>query len=183
MKLHASLLQDYEFSLLTDAEKYQLIGLWLLATQLNNKLPDNEKWLCNKIQATRINLSKFKELGFVVQHASNALADCKQSADVETEAETEAEAEAEEKKASRKKPETTAPETFEITKKLTDWSREKSHSINLLLETEKFLNWHRSKGSKYSCWESAWRNWMLKAETFYKKDNPAQNGNKLKELV
>ena len=84
MKLHATLLQDYEFSLLNDAEKYQLISLWLLATQLDNKLPDDEKWLCNKTQCSKININKFKKMGLVVHHASNVLADCKQSAIVET---------------------------------------------------------------------------------------------------
>jgi len=84
MKLHATLLQDYEFSTLTDAEKYQIIALWLLATQLDNKLPDNEDWLKAKIQASKINLSKFKALHMLEQHASNTLAPCKRDAIAET---------------------------------------------------------------------------------------------------
>jgi len=91
IKLHASLLQDYEFSLLTDSEKYQIIAIWLLASQLNNKIPDNSSWLCGQIQASKINLRKFKELHMLEDHASNTLAECEQSALVETEAETEAE--------------------------------------------------------------------------------------------
>jgi len=97
IKLHASLLQDYEFSLLTDSEKYQIIAIWLLASQLNNKIPDNSSWLCGQIQASKINLKKFKELRMLEDHASNMLSGCYQDAPdwpiVETEAEAEAETE------------------------------------------------------------------------------------------
>ena len=93
IKLHASLLQDYEFSLLTDAEKYQIIALWLLASQLDNKIPEDEGWLCGQIQAKKININKFKELRMLENHDCNTLAECYQSALVETEAEAEAETE------------------------------------------------------------------------------------------
>lgn len=88
IKLHASLLSDYDFSLLTDQEKYQIIGIWLLASQLDNKIPHNEKWLCGQIQASKINLKKFIELHMLERHASDMIADGYQSDVVETEAYT-----------------------------------------------------------------------------------------------
>ncbi|WP_038291771.1 replication protein [Zooshikella ganghwensis] len=59
-----------------------------------------------------------------------------------------------------------APNEFLITPNLINWAIEKRIQVDLDLETEKFLNHYRAKGSKFSCWTSAWRNWMLRAQTY-----------------
>lgn len=61
---------------------------------------------------------------------------------------------------------TVAPDHFAVTPELVQWASEKSIHVDLGLETEKFLNYHRAKGSSFKCWVSAWRNWMLKAQSF-----------------
>ncbi|WP_133296036.1 hypothetical protein [Zooshikella ganghwensis] len=61
---------------------------------------------------------------------------------------------------------TQTPNDFLITTELVEWAAKQSIKINLDLETEKFLNHHRAKNSKFSCWQSAWRNWMLRAEAY-----------------
>ena len=94
IKLYNQLLTDYEFSCLQDASKAHLIGIWLLASQMNNVMPNDPKWIAQRINATgKIDLKPLIDGGFLrVEHdASETLADCKQNACLETETETETE--------------------------------------------------------------------------------------------
>lgn len=52
IKLYASTLDDYAFVCLTDAQKWHLVGLWILASKMENRLPTDETWLANRIGAT-----------------------------------------------------------------------------------------------------------------------------------
>ena len=69
---------------------------------------------------------------------------------------------------------TTTPTNFEITKELSIWAVNKQLHINLVLETEKFINYNTAKGSKYKDWNAAWRNWMLNGEKYFLRDNQLQ---------
>lgn len=74
IKLHCAILDNYEFSHLPDETKFQAIGLMILAARLSNKLPDDERWLRQKINAnTEINLKLLLEIGFleVVKNSRN----------------------------------------------------------------------------------------------------------------
>ena len=61
---------------------------------------------------------------------------------------------------------TPAPETFPITDALKTWIQHNHITADLTLETEKFLDYHRAKGSTLKCWSSAWRNWMRRAQDY-----------------
>lgn len=79
IKLHTRLLADYEFACLQDASKAHLMLIWLLASQLGNKIPADEKWIKEKIGAKeKINIKELVDNGFLIleQTASNALAKC-----------------------------------------------------------------------------------------------------------
>ena len=93
MKLHVEILDNYEFTNLPDQKKYQLLAIWLLATQLDNRLPYDSKWIARKINASSdIDLEYFISKNMLLCiDASGMLADCKQSAIAETETETETE--------------------------------------------------------------------------------------------
>lgn len=52
IKLYNETLENYEFGSLNDATKGQLIGIWLLASRTDNKLPFDPKWIASKINAT-----------------------------------------------------------------------------------------------------------------------------------
>lgn len=65
-----------------------------------------------------------------------------------------------------KKRSTAAPEHFPITPELIQWANDKFLQVDLIIETEKFLDHHRAKGSTFSDWVSAWRNWMRNAQKF-----------------
>jgi hypothetical protein len=85
IKLHRSLLDDYEFCGLRDVVKGQLMLIWLFASQNEGKIPHDAKFLERKLGLTeRCALSEMVQTGFLIpEHdasssASTALADCKQ---------------------------------------------------------------------------------------------------------
>lgn len=91
IKLHRSLLDDYEFSSLPDVVKGQLMLIWVFASQNEGKIPQDAKFLERKLGFTeRCALQQMVESGFLIPEqpassdarpsASEVLADCKQPA-------------------------------------------------------------------------------------------------------
>lgn len=69
--------------------------IWLLASQLDNKIPNDAKWIASRIGEDKaINLKPLIDSGFLLQeqNASNALAKRSLETEGETEGETETEA-------------------------------------------------------------------------------------------
>jgi len=68
IKLHRDLLRDYEFSCLQDASKLLLIEIWLLASQKNNRIPADPKWLKQQLPYKGVvNLKPLIDGGFFVK--------------------------------------------------------------------------------------------------------------------
>lgn len=66
IKMPYSLLDDYEFEQLADETKFHAMGLMLLASHHNNKLPEDNAWLQKKIGAQKeIDLEILLEIGFL----------------------------------------------------------------------------------------------------------------------
>ena len=85
IKLHRDLLNDYKFSCLQDASKLHLILIWLLASQLDNRIPADPTWIARRINVNnKIDLNSLIKYGFLEpeHNASNALA--KRSLETET---------------------------------------------------------------------------------------------------
>ena len=102
IKLHRSVLTDYDFARLHDASKAHLILLWLLASEMDNRIPADPDWLTNRLSLrTPIDLEALVSAGFLIpckdgkQSASTPLALVKQNVTTETETETEAKKETE----------------------------------------------------------------------------------------
>ena len=77
IKLHRTLLDDYEFSCLQDASKAHLMLIWLFASQCEGRIPDDPKFLQRKLGlSVAPDLKTFIDHGFLIpeQSASNALA-------------------------------------------------------------------------------------------------------------
>jgi hypothetical protein len=69
-------------------------------------------------------------------------------------------------KPTRRRPETTAPDKFELTLALRGWFRDQGLDklgININYETDQCLDWHRAKGSLHRDWDATWRRWMRTA--------------------
>lgn len=83
IKLHRTLLDDYEFSCLQDASKAHLMLIWLFASQKNGLIPDDPGFLKMKLGLeVEPDLKSFKDHGLLIpeQLASKVLPDRKQLA-------------------------------------------------------------------------------------------------------
>jgi hypothetical protein len=66
IKLYFAVLWDYEFSRLTDAQKLQVLLIWLLASKSNNRLPWDAAWIQREIKSeAAVDLDALKEHGFI----------------------------------------------------------------------------------------------------------------------
>jgi len=73
IKLYSSLLEDYEFSMLPDAAKSHLLMIWLLASKLNNSIPNNPDWIRNRINASEpVDVALLIRTGFLVDTEQDA---------------------------------------------------------------------------------------------------------------
>lgn len=67
IKLYNSLLEDFAFSQLPDQSKAHLVGIWLLASRLGGRVPNDAKFIASKIGAnSRIDLPSLVESGWLV---------------------------------------------------------------------------------------------------------------------
>jgi len=79
IKLHRSILDDYDFGLLSDSSKAHLVLIWILAASSDGTIPDDPKWVGRRIAATKpVDLKTLENKGFLImeQSDSNLLADC-----------------------------------------------------------------------------------------------------------
>jgi len=66
IKLYNRLLDDYHFAMLPDPCKWHLIGIFLLASRHNNRIPSDPAWLARQIGAVSpINLALMERAGFI----------------------------------------------------------------------------------------------------------------------
>jgi hypothetical protein len=66
IKVYGDIFSDFNFLQLTDAERFHLVGLWILASKLNNKIPLDQAYIKAQIFSTsKINLEKLEALGFI----------------------------------------------------------------------------------------------------------------------
>lgn len=73
IKLHTSLLEDYDYSRLPDASKAHLSGIWLLASRYENRIPFDAEWVGRRINATcTVDLMTLERAGFIVIDAGAA---------------------------------------------------------------------------------------------------------------
>ena len=92
IKLYTRLLRDYNFSILPDASKAHLIGLFLLAAQNANKIPANAEWLQKELSATEpVNLTKLKHFISISRGSLEQVYTTASPYTKETETETETE--------------------------------------------------------------------------------------------
>lgn len=66
----------------------------------------------------------------------------------------------------KKKQATGCPESFPITPQMQAWAAKKVPGLDVVSETEQFLDHHRARESVWSDWTAAWRTWMRNAVKF-----------------
>jgi hypothetical protein len=52
IKLYNNLLDNYEFAQIPDESRAHLIGIWLLASRYDNRIPNDAEWIGQRISAT-----------------------------------------------------------------------------------------------------------------------------------
>jgi len=87
IKLYNRLLDDYAFGLLPDSRKWHLIGIFLLASRHNNRVPRDPSWVSRKIGAqVPVDLGVLERAGFLVMlEGEPLLAGAEQNASPEKE--------------------------------------------------------------------------------------------------
>lgn len=51
IRVYNEILEDYDFAALPDASKWHLVGIWLLASRLANRIPADAAWIGQRIGA------------------------------------------------------------------------------------------------------------------------------------
>lgn len=68
----------------------------------------------------------------------------------------------------------TCPDDFQVSESMKEWATSKGFPTDRLeSETDRFLDWHRSKGNRFADWTAAWRNWITKSQDFERTRNSA----------
>ena len=77
IKLHVALLHEYDFHVLSDSAKAQLMLIWLLAAQTDNKIPYDTAWISHSIHVPedRLDLEILLQSGWLVPHGCQANGD------------------------------------------------------------------------------------------------------------
>jgi hypothetical protein len=82
IKLHRGILREHKYFILTEIERCHLVGLFLVAAETGNKIPNDQQWLRVQLSTSKpVNLDRLVDtewLEWMEQDASNVLADCKQ---------------------------------------------------------------------------------------------------------
>lgn len=79
---------------------------------------------------------------------------------------------------------TPVPKTFTITDERRSWAVSKGVPAgDVDIETEKFLDYHRSKGNTLTDWTAAWRNWMRKALDFRRADSRGRENGRQSQSI
>ena len=71
IKLYRDLLRDHAFMQLPESERWVVIGLWIIAAETGNQIPDDPTYLKATLNLRRRpNLEKFERLGFIESRES-----------------------------------------------------------------------------------------------------------------
>jgi len=157
IKLHRHILDDYEFEHLTEVQQCHLMKIWLLASKLDNKIPDDPDWVAKKIGAkNKVQLDQLVAVGFLLPYKS--VQNC-------TETYTEKRREETEKRENRAKPDRFTPPTFDQVKQ---YCRERNNSV----DAERFVDFYASKG--WMVGKAKMKDWQASVRTWEKTSAPAE---------
>jgi len=175
IKIHRRLMRDPEWVSLSDAERGQLVGMWLLAADRDGVIPASAA-LIQKLSfmESEPNISKFIDLGFICQNGVNVASERRQVD------QPKAEENREEKKRieKNKKKKFIPPEINEVIKYFIEngYSEE---SATMAFKYYDEGNWKDSTGKQVLNWKQKMRGVWFKPEnkmSTYKPKKPIQAG-------
>jgi phage replication O-like protein O len=74
------------------------------------------------------------------------------------------------------------PKDFQFSNEMKLWAEENQITVNLISETEQFVDHFTSKGECRADWVPAWRAWMRNSKKFSPKQSTGQTGQKLSPI-
>lgn len=173
IKLHRELLNDYTFTSLQDASKAHLMLLWLLASQLDNKIPNDIKWLKSRLGLTsNIDIKELINQGFLVVLQDASMTQAFVTPETETETERDksaAEAPPPSKVLKIPKGSRISPD-WKLPLEWGEWAlREGLSRQQVLSEEDSFKDYWLAKTGKDATkadWQATWRNWVRRSKEF-----------------
>lgn len=153
IKLHKSLLTDYEFQSLSDLSKAHLMLIWLLVSQRSDRrIPNDPAWIAQKIGAKEpVNLPNLIASGWLIclerfQKAPRPRLDKTRSDQTR-----------------RRRAERALPIPVDFTLDEKDQIFAEERNVAAPREFAEFLAFHQAKGDVMLDWHAAWRTWILRA--------------------
>jgi hypothetical protein len=145
-----------EFSRLSDAQKWQMHAITMLASRHNNSIPCDPAWISERLHlSSKLDLKALEATGMleIVDVASNVLAECKQDATLEKSREEES---APASAASKRTP--FAPPSVD---EVAAYISESGYTVS----AEKFVSFYESKGwmvgkARMVSWRAAVTGWQ-----------------------
>ena len=192
IKLHLKLLSDYEFQQMSEPDQRHLIMIWLLAADMEQKIPYDPAYVARAIHAKgKVNLDQFISLGFLqVINPDSVVEVCNKSGEVcnkilhalkekeeelEEEKEEDVEGEGESERETGSQVFAVAPcknnQSFKVTASFIEEFIEESNgkayaSIDVIREIECAIDWlerNDSKRWKPSGFKAGIRSWLRRA--------------------
>jgi hypothetical protein len=157
IKLHREILNDYEFDQLTEVQQAHLMKIWLLASKLDNKIPNDPTWIARQIGAkSKVDIKQLVTSGFIVAYKS--VQECTETY-LETETETETETEERETKP-RKKRAAQLSADWEMPEDFKEYCVTKRPELKPEVVAENFKDYYLSIGKPMVDWKRTWQRWV-----------------------
>ena len=170
IKLHLDILDDADFLKMPDASKWHYVGMLLLSSRHENKIPADQDYVENRLGLrSKLDLTQ----RFIKDHL---LASCKRIASVlRTNADSETETETETEKSRVEcasapplkivsKHSTGFPDGFMFDTRAEEMAN--GYGLNVHKEFSAFRDHHAAKGSTFKDWQAAFRTWIRNAVKF-----------------
>ena len=190
VKVHRDLMMNQKWAVMSDAEKGQLISMWIVAADKGGYLPDDPAIISKICQLdAEPNINRFKELGLIDTDGChddvtvtsrcqpNDAPDTDTDTDTDTEEELEGGAGGRDNPALRKKPlaakrtaprkrGTRIPDGYDPDPELWSWAAQRLPQERIQDELDKFRDYWSAqpgwRGVKLD-WDATFRNWIRRA--------------------
>jgi hypothetical protein len=168
IKLHRTILDDYEFASLPDRSKAHLMLIWVFASQNDGRIPNDAAFLARKLGLeAKPDLDELISHGFLIpeQDASGAQAPSKQDAPLVRDT-----------TATQKLKRQTGraiPEDFKITDEIRAWAASKGYD-NIEASLDYMRDWAASGGHLRADWVATLRN-CIKGDWGKARENARKN--------
>jgi hypothetical protein len=175
IKLYRALLRDPNWIALSDAERGQLVSMWMLAADRDGEIPDDPKLAQRMCFLDKTpDFKRLSELGFLDAIVTPTRRQPDANVTPQIRGEEKIEIDSPKRASQIEENWQPKPETLSSLKTNGGFVDERIRS-----ELERFRNHHRSKGNVFKDKDAAFRNWMLKSRDF----SNERGGNGVKPYV